>query len=71
VDYDAADILEAIKRQVASGGYQPDYLYGDGHASKRIVEVLSSHEPRLQKRWFVSNDSSRINKIIRDKLAAS
>ena len=35
------EIREAVRFQMDHGKYAPSYLYGDGHAGKRIAEVLS------------------------------
>jgi UDP-hydrolysing UDP-N-acetyl-D-glucosamine 2-epimerase len=50
VDYDNKEIRRAIERQLDNGHYEPNYLYGDGKASKRIVKILRSFEFKIQKR---------------------
>ena len=50
VDYSAAQIREAIQSQVAHGRYPRSTLYGDGQASARISEILSTVEVPIQKR---------------------
>ncbi len=35
------EIREAIQRQLAAGRYPPSILYGDGHAGRRIADVVS------------------------------
>jgi UDP-hydrolysing UDP-N-acetyl-D-glucosamine 2-epimerase len=50
VGYDRAEIAAAVSRQVARGTYPPDPIYGDGHAGKRIADVLSRVEVTVQKR---------------------
>lgn len=47
---DRAEIREAIQRQVKHGRYVSQPIYGDGTAGKRIAEVLSRCEVRVQKR---------------------
>lgn len=47
VGYNREEILEAIKKQLVHGKYEPDYIYGDGQAGKRIAKILS--EIDLQK----------------------
>ncbi|MEW5724309.1 MAG: UDP-N-acetylglucosamine 2-epimerase [Thermodesulfobacteriota bacterium] len=49
-DYDSTRIMAAIRRQMEHGPYEPDHLYGDGHAGERIVEVLKEAELTIQKR---------------------
>lgn len=49
VDYDSVQIEDAVRKQIAHGRYEPDHLYGDGHAAKRIVETLRTHEFIIQK----------------------
>ena len=50
VDYDRAQIAAAVLAQLATGRRPPDHVYGDGHAGRRIVDILARCEPRLQKR---------------------
>lgn len=45
-----AAIVSAIRFQVAHGRYDASVLYGDGQASRRIVDYLASLEPYVQKR---------------------
>ncbi len=47
----APDIAAAIRRQLEHGPYDSDPLYGDGHASERIADVLAGELPAIQKRW--------------------
>ncbi len=49
VAYDAGAIAVAIREQMAHGRYEPDYLYGDGDAARKMVAVIASHRFRLQK----------------------
>lgn len=46
----AAEIVEAVERQVERGRYPASALYGDGCASGRIAEALVRLEPYVQKR---------------------
>jgi UDP-hydrolysing UDP-N-acetyl-D-glucosamine 2-epimerase len=41
VDYDRDQILEAIKKQLKNGKYEPNYIYGDGKAGERIGKILT------------------------------
>jgi UDP-hydrolysing UDP-N-acetyl-D-glucosamine 2-epimerase len=47
--YDRREIVEAVRRQVARGRYEPDHLYGDGFAAQKIVDVLRTAEFKIQK----------------------
>jgi UDP-hydrolysing UDP-N-acetyl-D-glucosamine 2-epimerase len=48
--YDRAQIVEAVRRQIAHGRYPTDHLYGDGGAGTRIAGVLATAPLRVQKR---------------------
>jgi UDP-hydrolysing UDP-N-acetyl-D-glucosamine 2-epimerase len=50
VSYDRQAIRDAIVFQVQHGVYPAEYIYGDGQAGKRIVEVLKSAQFNLQKK---------------------
>jgi UDP-hydrolysing UDP-N-acetyl-D-glucosamine 2-epimerase len=50
VGYNRREILNAIRRQLDHGRYQPDYRFGDGHAGERIAQYLATVQPTLQKR---------------------
>ncbi len=55
VPYDRDAILDAISRQLRHGKYEPDFLYGDGFAGKRIAKILSQvdlSKISLQKRFI-------------------
>ena len=49
VGYDAAQIVDAVRRQLKAGAYEPDSLYGDGYAAEKIVQVLRTAPLRVQK----------------------
>jgi len=49
VDYAAAEIEAAVRRQVAHGRYEPDHLYGDGYAAEKIVRTLAELRFTVQK----------------------
>ena len=56
VGYNREEILEAIKEQIAHGKYEPDYIYGDGQAGKRIAKILAEidlKEVPIQKRIMI------------------
>lgn len=42
VDYQKDEILKAIRSQLAHGKYEPEIIYGDGHAGEKIVEIIRS-----------------------------
>jgi UDP-hydrolysing UDP-N-acetyl-D-glucosamine 2-epimerase len=50
VNYDADEILAAIRRQMKVGRYAPDTLYGDGHAGEKIAQALATATPQIEKR---------------------
>jgi UDP-hydrolysing UDP-N-acetyl-D-glucosamine 2-epimerase len=50
VDYDRKEIREAVMSQMDNGHYEPSFLYGDGKAGERIVEILREFRFRIQKR---------------------
>ena len=52
VGYNSKEIEKAIRYQVEHGPYEPDYLYGDGNAGKRIADFLSNVEIRIQKQFL-------------------
>ena len=49
VDHDREQIIDAIRRQLSNGRYPPEHIYGDGHAGKRIADILSRCSVRIQK----------------------
>ncbi|KKL63330.1 hypothetical protein LCGC14_2176180 [marine sediment metagenome] len=52
VDYDYIEIKNAIKEQIDHGKYEPEYIYGDGNASKRINSLRGRKGPgETIKRW--------------------
>jgi len=50
VGYDRHKIVGAVRRQLETGRYKSEPIYGDGHAGERIADVLSRCEFRLEKR---------------------
>lgn len=50
VGYDREEILDAIHQQLHNGRYPSEHIYGDGHAGKRIADILRSCSLRVQKR---------------------
>ncbi len=49
VGYKADDIEVAIHQQIKHGAYKPDYIYGNGQAGEKIVNILASYEFKLDK----------------------
>jgi UDP-hydrolysing UDP-N-acetyl-D-glucosamine 2-epimerase len=52
--YDRAEIVAAVRRQLAHGRYPGDHLYGDGDAGPRIADVLARATLSVQKRLVFS-----------------
>jgi UDP-hydrolysing UDP-N-acetyl-D-glucosamine 2-epimerase len=50
VGYDRREIVAAVRRQLDHGRYESEPIYGDGHAGKRIADVLAQCELRIEKR---------------------
>ena len=50
VGYDRAEIVAAVRAQIAHGRYASDHLYGDGRAGGRIAAVLAEAPLTVQKR---------------------
>ncbi len=50
VDYRRDDIVEAIRYHLQNGRAEPDHLYGDGQAGKRIAELLATVPLTIEKR---------------------
>ena len=50
VGYDRAEIVAAVRAQIAHGSYASDHLYGDGRAGGRIASVLAEAPLSVQKR---------------------
>lgn len=49
VVYHRAEILQALRQQIAHGQYSPDPLYGDGQAGQRMAQVLAEAPLRFAK----------------------
>ena len=50
VGYEAARIEQAIRQQLRHGHYPASSIFGDGHAGKRIAEILATAKINIQKR---------------------
>ena len=49
VGYSTDEVIGGLRRQQANGRYEPDHLYGDGHAAEKIIDVLRTADFRIQK----------------------
>jgi UDP-hydrolysing UDP-N-acetyl-D-glucosamine 2-epimerase len=56
VGYNRSEIKNAILKQIAHGPYPSEPIYGDGQASKKIVEILSTVEINPQKNYAPNLD---------------
>lgn len=43
-DYESSQIFKAIKTQIQHGHYKSDFLYGNGNACNKIVDILAKWE---------------------------
>jgi UDP-hydrolysing UDP-N-acetyl-D-glucosamine 2-epimerase len=50
VAYDRAQIVAAVRQQIAHGHYAADAIYGDGAAGERIARVLATAPLTIEKR---------------------
>jgi bifunctional UDP-N-acetylglucosamine 2-epimerase / N-acetylmannosamine kinase len=50
VGYDKAEVTRAMRTQLEHGRYERDLTYGDGHAGKRIADLLAEVPLRIEKR---------------------
>jgi UDP-hydrolysing UDP-N-acetyl-D-glucosamine 2-epimerase len=50
VDYDARQIVDAVRAQMQNGPYGMEPIYGDGHAGERIADILASRTLSIHKR---------------------
>jgi len=50
VGYDRNEIKTAMERQLNQGRYAEDHMYGDGHAGKRIADLLAEVPLKTEKR---------------------
>ena len=54
VDYNADQIVRAVRDQLTHGKYSPEYIYGDGHSGQRIAGILAAEEVAIQKTFYQS-----------------
>jgi hypothetical protein len=50
VNYDQQEIVGAVKHHMGNGRYPKDITYGNGHAGKKIAQVLGEAPLRIDKR---------------------
>ncbi len=50
VNYDSDEIYNAILKQIKNGKYPKSNLFGDGNSGKKIAQILSTVEPKIQKK---------------------
>jgi UDP-hydrolysing UDP-N-acetyl-D-glucosamine 2-epimerase len=50
VGYDGAQIADAVRLQLSHGPYEREPIYGDGHAGKRIADILATRPLSIHKR---------------------
>lgn len=55
VEHDADDIAEALRYQINHGPYARNLLFGDGHAARRIGDILAGELPPVQKRLHLKS----------------
>lgn len=49
VDYDSSEIFRAIEKQLSSGKYKSSHLFGRGDSGQKMIEIIDSLTPRIQK----------------------
>lgn len=52
VGHDADAIFNAVKSQVEHGRYSPSFLYGDGRAGEKMVEILANITVNIRKSFY-------------------
>jgi UDP-hydrolysing UDP-N-acetyl-D-glucosamine 2-epimerase len=50
VGYDRDETAAAVRAQLEHGPYEPEPIYGDGHAGERIAEILATRPLSIHKR---------------------
>jgi len=50
VNYKSDEIYNAILKQIKNGKYPKSNLFGDGNSGKKIAQILSTVEPKIQKK---------------------
>ena len=54
VNYKSDEIYNAILKQIKNGKYPKSNLFGDGNSGKKIAQILSTVEPKIQKKFSYS-----------------
>jgi len=49
VPYDRRKIRGAVEEQMAHGPYEPEQIFGDGHAGEKMAEILATCKPNINK----------------------
>src|SRR3972149_3429281 len=49
VPYESHEIEKAISKQISNGRYESEPIYGDGHAGRRIADLLANVELKVAK----------------------
>lgn len=52
-DYSHKEIYMAIKKQLANGKYEREFIYGNGKTAEQITNVLANIEVKIQKQLFI------------------
>jgi UDP-hydrolysing UDP-N-acetyl-D-glucosamine 2-epimerase len=55
-DYNSLEIYSKVTQQIEHGKYESSFLFGDGNAGERMVKIIETLEPNLQKYFFRTND---------------
>ena len=50
VGHSRAEIVDAVRRQLEHGSYDPEPIYGDGRAGERIADILATVDFTIHKR---------------------
>ncbi|MFX1277391.1 MAG: UDP-N-acetylglucosamine 2-epimerase [Promethearchaeota archaeon] len=51
VNHDHGEIKEAIEKQIDHGKYKSKHIYGNGHAGKKITQILETIDVNVQKHF--------------------
>jgi UDP-N-acetylglucosamine 2-epimerase len=50
--YDSEQIIEATRMQILHGKYVSSDLFGDGRAGVKMISILESLDPKIQKNFL-------------------
>ena len=62
VNYKSDEIYNAILKQIKNGKYPKSNLFGDGNSGKKIAQILSTVEPKIQKKFPIQLDIYEMKK---------